>query len=117
MRFLQRTALALVATVGVVAFVVWVIWRIYSSKHPVDTATVLAGYLAAVAIAVTLLMALGTWWWKGSRVAAEVGTVARLAEAADRLAEVVADMWRQGGKTTADRHPGIGQGLVAVGSR
>ena len=92
-RFWQRTAIVLSAAFMVVAVVAWMIWGIYSSKYPVDTATVLAGVLAPVAIAVTLLMALGTWWWKGSRAAAEVGTEALLAEAADKLAYNVRNDW------------------------
>jgi hypothetical protein len=59
------TAFALIATVVVVGSVMAVIWLIHSSKHPVDTGTVYAGYLAAAAIAVTLLMAIDRWWWKG----------------------------------------------------
>jgi hypothetical protein len=96
--YLRRTTLALVVTAGVVAFVVWVVWRINSSKDPVNTANVLAGYLAAVALGVTLLMALGTWWWKGVRAAPEVGAMAQAAAVADRLAEVVADKWREEAK-------------------
>ena len=70
MRPSWRTAFALIASIVVVGSVVAVIWLIHSSRHPVDTATVYAGYLAAVAIAVTLLMAVGAWWWKGRQRAA-----------------------------------------------
>jgi hypothetical protein len=42
-------------------------WRINYSRHPVDTATVGAADLTALAIAVPLLMALGAWWWKAAR--------------------------------------------------
>jgi hypothetical protein len=65
----SRTTFALIATVVVVGSVMAVIWLIHSSRHPVDTGTVYAGYLAAVAIAVTLLMAIGGWWWKGRQMA------------------------------------------------
>lgn len=59
MRLSRRTTFSLIAPIVVVAFVVVVIWRINSSRRPVDTATVYAGYLAAAAIAVTLLLAVG----------------------------------------------------------
>ena len=94
MRLSRRTAVALIAMAVVVAAAVGVIWRIHSSKHPVDTATVYAGYLAPVAIAVTLLMALGAWWWKRWGAGAQVSTPAQAAAAADRLAEVMAARWR-----------------------
>lgn len=79
MRFFSlRTALALIATVVVVAFVV-----------------VNGGALAAVGIAVPLLVALGTWWWKGRLgAAAQVSTPAQVAAAADRLAELMAARWQ-----------------------
>ncbi len=54
-----------------------------------------AGYLAAVAIAITLLMALGAWWWKGrQRATARVTTPEQVAAAADRLADLMAARWR-----------------------
>lgn len=96
MRPSLRTAFALIATVVVVGFVVGVIWLIHSSRHPVDTATVYAGYLAAAAIAVTLLMAVGAWWWKGRQgAAARVSTPEEVAAAADRLADLMTARWRQ----------------------
>ena len=96
MRPSWRTAFALIATIMVVGAVVAVIWLIHSSRHPVDTATVYAGYLAAVAIAVTLLMAVGAWWWKGrQRAAARVSTPAQTAAAAGRLADLMTVRWRQ----------------------
>jgi hypothetical protein len=95
MRLRGRTAVALIATAVVVAFVVGVIWRIHSSRHPVDTATVYAGDLAAVAIGVTLLLALGAWWRKGHRgIGSKVSTPTQVAGAANRLGEVMADRWR-----------------------
>ena len=96
MRPSWRTAFALIATIMVVASVVAVIWLIHSSRHPVDTATVYAGYLAAVAIAITLMMAVGAWWWKGrQRAAARVSTPEQTASAADRLANLMTARWRQ----------------------
>ncbi|HEX3960429.1 MAG TPA: hypothetical protein VHZ03_27960 [Trebonia sp.] len=96
MRLSSRTAFALIATVAVVGSAVAVIWVIHSSKNPVDTATVYAGYLAAAAIAVTLLMAIGGWWWKGrQRSAAGVSTPRQVAAAADRLADLMTAKWRQ----------------------
>jgi hypothetical protein len=91
-----RSAFALVATTVVVGSVAAVIWLIRSSRHPVDTATVYAGYLAAAAIAVTLLMAVSAWWWKGrQRPAALVSTPEQVAAAADRLADLMAARWRR----------------------
>ena len=96
MRPSSRTAFALIATVLVVASVVAVTWLIHSSRNPVDAATVYAGYLAAAAIAVTLLMAIGGWWWKGrQRSAAWVSTPEQVAAAADRLADLMTAKWRQ----------------------
>lgn len=91
----RPTALALIATVVVVAPVAAVVWRIHSSRHPVDTATVYAADLGAAAIAVTLLLALGTWWRKGRGAAARVSTPAQAAAAAGRLAELMAERWRR----------------------
>jgi hypothetical protein len=62
----------------------------------------LAGFLAPVAIAVTLLLALGTWWWKGTRGAAGVAAAARRSEAADELAEEVKKEWRDEANGAAD---------------
>jgi hypothetical protein len=92
----RRTALALIATVVVAGSAVAVISLIHSSKNPVDTATVYAGYLAAVAIAVTLLMAVGAWWRKGDqRSAVRASTPEQAAAAADRLADLMTARWRQ----------------------
>jgi hypothetical protein len=55
----RRTAFAVIATIMAIGSLVAVIWLIHSSRHPVDTAIVYSGYLAAVAIVVTLLMAAG----------------------------------------------------------
>lgn len=57
--------MALIATVVVVAGVAVVFWLIHSSGNPLETATVAGAYLAVVGIAITLLMPLGPWWWKG----------------------------------------------------
>jgi len=57
-----RSAFALIVTIVTVGSVVGVVWLIHSSANPVNTATVYAGYLAAAAIAVTVLIALGAWW-------------------------------------------------------
>src|ERR1700722_19177364 len=88
---LRRTALALIAAVMVVAVALLVIGWIGSS---VRRATVGAGDLAPVAIAVTLLMALGAWWGKGHEgAAAEVSTSGQAAAAADQLAKEMAAGW------------------------
>ena len=57
-----RGSWALAAAVVVAAALVWVIWGITSSRDPVGAATVYAGIIAAVALAVTLLTLLGGWW-------------------------------------------------------
>jgi hypothetical protein len=82
----------LLACVGVCGAAIAVIVTIHSSGNPVDSATVLSGDLAAAALAVTLLMALGAWWQKG-RVPA-VNTPSQVAAAADRLAADMADRWQ-----------------------
>ena len=84
--------IAAIVTVGSVAAVVWLI---HSSGNPVDTATVYAGYLAAVAIGVTLLMALGAWWGKDRASVSLACTPGQAAAAADRLADLMAARWRQ----------------------
>jgi len=92
----RRTGLALTASIVVAGFVAGVIWRIHSSGHPVDTATVYAGYLAAAAIAVTLLMAIGSWWRKGLQgPKVQTSTPMQAAAAADRLADLMVARWRQ----------------------
>jgi hypothetical protein len=91
-----RIALALGASVVVAASAAAVILRIQSSTNPVDTATVYSGDLAAAGIAVTLLLAIGTWWYKGHRRSApRVGTAEQVAAAAERLMEVMGDRWRR----------------------
>jgi hypothetical protein len=73
----------------------WLGWRacrgcsppsINSSRRPVDTATVFGGYLAAVAIAVTLLMAISTRWQKGHQQARQGGARQNRLRGLDRLA-------------------------------
>lgn len=96
MRSSWRTALTLIAAFSVVTFVAVVAWRINYSRHPVDTATVGAADLTALAIAVPLLMALGAWWWKGrSEAVAGVSSQEQATAAADRLADVMAERWRR----------------------
>jgi membrane protease YdiL (CAAX protease family) len=95
MRSSRRTALALIATVMVVTFAVVVFWLVHSSRNPAETATVDAAYLAAVGIAITLLMPLGLWWWKGRGGAAvHVSTQKQVADAADWLAGAMVARWR-----------------------
>lgn len=95
MRSPRRSLPALLAAVAVIAVMVAVIARIQSSRHPVDTATVYSGDLAAVAIAVTLLLAIAGWWRKGSPQPGGISSAAQVAAAAERLAEVMADRWRR----------------------
>ena len=96
MRSSWRAALALIASALVVLSGMAVILRIQSSRNPVDTATVYSGDLAAAAIAVTLLLALGGWWRKGHPQApSTVSSPAQVAAATERLAELVADRWRR----------------------
>jgi hypothetical protein len=95
MRSSRRTALALPAAVLLIGFVAGVFLLVHSSRNQVATATVYATYLGAVTLAVSLLMALGTWWLKGRESAvARVGTREQVCAAADWLAEVIADKWR-----------------------
>jgi hypothetical protein len=94
-RFSRRSVLALIAASGVFLSAAAVIWRVGSSADQVSEATVYAAYLAAAALAVTLLMAVGAWWQKGRRAAAQAGTPSQVAAAADRLAKVMADRWRR----------------------
>ena len=97
MRSSWRAALALCASVLVLVSAAAVILRIQSSRHPVDTATVYSGDLAAAGIAVTLLLALGAWWRNGRArdPSKRVSSRAQITAAAARLAEVMADRWRR----------------------
>lgn len=96
MRLSRRSVLALIAASGVSLSAAAVIWRVNSSADQVSEATIFAAYLAAVAVAVTLLMAVGAWWQKGRWTAvAQAGTPAQVAAAADQLAEVMANRWRR----------------------
>lgn len=96
MRSCWRTAISLIAAVLVVSSAAAVILRIHTSRHPVDTATVYAGDLAAAAIAVTLLLAVGSWWRRGRPQAMTgVSTSAQVTASAERLAEVMSDRWRR----------------------
>ena len=65
MRPRWRTLAALAVVAAIVAAAALVVWRIDGSRAPVDAATVYGEDAAAVAIAVTLLLSLGTWWQKG----------------------------------------------------
>ena len=73
---------ALVAAAAIMAAAGVVVGRIHGSRAPVDTATVYGGDAAAIAIAITLLLALGTWWQKGRAARTQVSTPAQLAVAA-----------------------------------
>lgn len=96
MRPSWRTALMLIASIMIAGSALAVIWGIRSSRHPVDAATVYAAYLAAAALAVTLLMNLGAWWRKGRRQAeAGLSTLEQVAAAADRLADAMTAKWLQ----------------------
>jgi hypothetical protein len=86
---------ALIATIVVAGSVAAVVWAIHTSSDPVDTATVYAGYLAAAAIAVTLLTAVATWWRKGRQRPAAPFSPEQAAAAADRLADLMLARWRQ----------------------
>ena len=96
MRLSGRTVLALTGAAAVCGAAAAVIAGISSSQNPVAISTILTGDLAGVAVAVTLLLALGAWWQRG-RPGAPVGvsTPSQTAAAADRLAEEMADRWRQ----------------------
>jgi hypothetical protein len=95
MRPSRRTALALGAAVLVVAGAVVAFWLIHFSRNPAETATVAAAYLTAVAIAITLLMPVGPWWWKGrGGAAAQVRMPGQVRAAADWLAEATGSRWR-----------------------
>lgn len=96
MRVSGRTVLALTGAAAVCGAAAAVIAGISSSRNPVATATIVAGDLAAVAVAVTLLLAVGAWWQRGRPGGpGRVSTPSQAAAAADRLAEEMADRWRQ----------------------
>ena len=96
MKLPWRSVFALIVTIVTVGSVVGVVWLIHSSANPVNTATVYAGYLAAAAIAVTVLMALGAWWGRDRHQSvSRAGTPEQAAAAADRLADLMTARWRQ----------------------
>jgi hypothetical protein len=95
MRSPWRTLVTLVAVAAIVAAAGAVVWRIHGSRAPVDTATVYGGDAATIAIAVTLLLTLGTWWQKGRAARTQAGTPVQLAVAAARLAEVTTAQWQE----------------------
>ncbi len=96
MKMSWRNVFALIAAIVTTGSVVAVIWLIHSSRNPVNTATVYAGYLAAVAIGVTVLTALGAWWGKGRHLLASHScTPEQASAAANRLADLMAARWRQ----------------------
>jgi hypothetical protein len=64
-----QTVIALTGAAAVCGAAAAVIAGISTSRNPVAAATILAGDLAAVALAVTLLLALGAWWQRGPRSA------------------------------------------------
>lgn len=95
MRFSRRTLVTLIIAVVVIVAAAGVIWQIHVSANPVNTATVYAGYLGAVAIAVTVLIALGTWWRKDpTSTGTHAGMPTQGTVAADRLAKAMAIRWR-----------------------
>lgn len=85
------TALSVVALLGVC--VVPALFIVFSDK-PVDTATVVAGVAAPVAIAGVPLSWLIRRWWRRRHVPT-VSTADQLAQAADQLAQAVLTTWRQ----------------------
>ena len=96
MKLPWRGVFALIVIIVTVGSAVGVVWLIHSSANPVNTATVYAGYLAAAAIAVTVLMALGAWWGRGRhQPVSRAGAPEQAAAAADRLASLITDRWRQ----------------------
>jgi hypothetical protein len=93
----QRGGLALTGALVLVTFPVLIIQKIHASGNPPALATVYAGDLAAVAIAVTLLMQVIAWWWKG-RAVLEVTTSTHVTAAAEELAGRMHTFWRQEAK-------------------
>jgi hypothetical protein len=95
MRSSGRTVLALIATMVVIVSLAGVFGLVHSSRNPPRTATIYGVYIAAVALAVSLLMALGSWWLKGrARGATGMSTPEQVRAAADWLADVLASRWR-----------------------
>jgi hypothetical protein len=94
MRSRWRTLIALAIAIVILLATAVVVWRIHGSRVPADTAALYSSDAAAVGIAVTLLLSLGTWWQKtgGPRGA---GTPAQLGVAAMRLAEATLDRWQE----------------------
>ena len=92
----RRNVLTLILATVVVAFVPCVFWLVHSSRNQTDTATVYGTYIGGAALAVTLLLALGTWWADGRRrdSAVRSDTSRQVSAAADRLAQDTAEKWR-----------------------
>jgi hypothetical protein len=70
-----------------------VIAIVHSSRNPVDQAAIVAADLAAVALAVSILTPIVTWWVNRRRTT--TSTLPQAAAAADRLAGEMTDRWRQ----------------------
>lgn len=87
----RRGAIALSGALVLVAGLIWIVRAIRTSDNRVTTATEYGTYLAAAALAVTLLGFLAQWWWKGRRGAAVPVTAAQAGVAADQLG--LLDLW------------------------
>ena len=90
-----RGLVAMSAGIAISAATVVTILIIHSSKNPVNTATVLAGDAAVLALAATLLTVIINWWRKSSQESDREGTSSRISAAADRLAEEMIDEWQR----------------------
>lgn len=89
-----HSVLALLGAATIVGGCVLLVQIIRDSRDPAGTATLVQGVLAPVAIAVTLLGALGTWWFSGRRPHERVEVASKLEAAAEQLRHQMKTTWR-----------------------
>ena len=90
----SRNAVALIGALILVVGAAWIVQRIRTSSNPVNAATVWAAYLGVATLLASLLAYLISWWWKGRRATAAVGTAVQGIAAANQLAQRMHETWR-----------------------